>query len=172
MFGRLGSIVVGALVMGGAAIGCSVQGITAEEETLRDLGEIARAYEVVIAASQRPPRDVSQIEKVLADLHTDGLVADKPADVLTSPRDGQCYVIILGADLGAQNSPEILAYESQGAGGTRYALLMSRDIKQLADDEFAAAPFAMGHKPAASAPATRESGGKQPTAGLSKAGAQ
>jgi hypothetical protein len=152
----LSSALLGAVAIGWGAIGwgiggCSARAVSVDEEAASDLREIARAYEVVIAASQRPPRALDQINKVLTDLHTDGLVADEPADVLNSPRDGQSYVIILGADLGAQNSPEILAYEALGADGNRYVLLMSRDIRKMTDEEFAQAPFAMGHKPASGA---------------------
>lgn len=152
MPGRLSRAVIGALVVA-AASGCSAGGLSPDDEVKRDLGEIARAYDVVIAASQRPPRALDQIEKVLADLHTDGLVAAQPADVLTSPRDGQPYVIILGADLGASLASEILIYEKRGAEGRRYVLQMNYEVHQLTDEQFGQATFAMGHKPAEVLPA-------------------
>jgi hypothetical protein len=142
-------MLLGVLFAAAAASGCSSEPISPEDEATADLREIARAYEVAIAASNRPPRDVDQIKKVLADLHTDGLVTNDPTDVLTSPRDGQPYVIILGADLGAEVSTEVLAYENSGAEGKRYVLLMSRDVRAMSDEEFAQAAFAGGHKPLA-----------------------
>ena len=72
----------------------------------------------------------------------------KPDEVLTSSRDGQPYVIILGADLGATRSGEVLAYEKKGAGGKRYVLSMDFNVGQISDADFAKATFAMGHLPA------------------------
>jgi len=136
-----------ALAIGCLSSGCSAKPVSSEDETTTDLRAIARAYEVVTAASNRPPRELDQIKKVLADLHTDGLIADAPLDVLTSSRDGQPYVIILGADLGASLSDEILVYEKNGAEGKRYVFLMNYEIPQMTDEQFGKAAFARGHKP-------------------------
>ena len=99
------------------------------------------------AEKRRPPRDIKEIEKVLSDLHDANL--NPPAkEILVSPRDGEPYVIIMGANLGATRSPDILAYEKRGAEGKHYVLLMSYDVQQITDEEFSKATFAMGHKPA------------------------
>jgi len=148
MLRQFSAVLLGALVIGSGSSGCSSQPVSAEDEATTDLREIARAYEVVIAASNRPPRELEQIKKVLTDLHTDGLVTDDPEDVLISPRDGQPYVIIMGAAAGDENPKDILAYESKGAGGVRYVLLMSHDVRQMTVDEFNQATFATGHEPA------------------------
>jgi hypothetical protein len=126
--------------------GCSKSG-SSEDATTTALRQIANAYSVPIKASQRPPKTLDEIKQVLTDLHTDNM--NPPADeVLISPRDKQPYVIILGAMLGTQISGDILIYEKNGAEGKRYVFTMSYDVKQLTDDEFAKASFAMGHKPA------------------------
>jgi hypothetical protein len=129
------------------AAGCSSGAKSSEDETTMDFRHIVRAYDLVLAEKRRPPRDVSEIEKVLTELHEADL--NPPAkDVLISSRDGEPYVIIMGADLGATRSSDILAYEKRGAEGKRYVLLMSYDVQQLTDEEFANATFTMGHKPA------------------------
>ncbi len=128
------------------AAGCSFGAKSSEDETTTDLRHIVRAYDLVLAEKRRPPRDVSELEKVLTELHEADL--NPPAkEVLTSSRDGEPYVIIMGADLGATRSADILAYEKRGAEGKRYVLMMSYDVQQLTDQEFAQATFAMGHKP-------------------------
>ena len=135
-----------AAVMALATGGCS-KSASSEDETTTDLRQIAKAYGVILSGKQRPPQSLDEIKQVLTDLHTDGM--NPPADeVLTSPRDKQPYVIILGAKLGTQMTGDVLIYEKDGAEGKRYVFLMSYEVKQLTDDDFAKASFAMGHKPA------------------------
>jgi hypothetical protein len=134
-------------LLAASVVACASRPVSREDETTSDLRNIARAYEVVINQHRHPPRDVEELKRVLADLHEANL--NPPADeVLTSSRDGQPYVIILGADLGASAAKDVLAYEKKGKEGKRYVLYLSRDIMQLTDAEFARATFAMGHKPA------------------------
>jgi len=128
--------------------GCFSGSKSSEDETTTDFRHIVRAYDLVLAEKRRPPRDLAEIEKVLTELHAANL--NPPAkDVLTSSRDNEPYVVIMGANLGATKSSEILAYEKRGAEGKRYVLMMSYDVEQLSDKEFAQATFAMGHKPSA-----------------------
>jgi len=101
----------------------------------------------------KPPRDVEQLKKILAELHAADL-NPAPEEVLTSSRDGQPYVIIMGANLGATISGDILAYEKNGLNGKRYVLTMSRDIRQMTDEEFKRATFVQGHKPENGQPAS------------------
>jgi len=138
-FGLLAAIVWSA--------GCSATPKSTEDENSTDLREIAKAYAVTISLHRRPPKSIEEIKKVLEDLHEAKMVG-KPDEVLTSTRDGQPYVIILGADLGATRSPDILAYEKKGAGGKRFVLSMDFNIVQMTDADFAQATFAMGHRPA------------------------
>ena len=127
--------------------GCSKSG-SSEDATTTALRQIAKAYGVPLAAQQRPPQSLDEIKQILNDLHKDGM--NPPADeVLVSPRDKQPYVIVLGARLGSQMSSDILIYEKDGAEGKRYVFTMNYEVKQLTDDEFAKASFALGHKPAA-----------------------
>jgi hypothetical protein len=148
MFGSKSLIAASALLLLEISFcGCSSQPKSAEDENTTDMRHIARAYELVINQSKKPPRDIEQIKSVLNELAEAKL--NPPADeVLTSSRDGQPYVVILGANLGATRSADVLAYEAKGAEGKRYVLKMSYDVSQMTDAEFAQATFAMGHKPA------------------------
>jgi hypothetical protein len=127
--------------------GCT-KPVSREDEQTNDLNNIARAYGIIVNDSHRPPRGVEELKTLLSGLHKADMVPD-PEEIFVSSRDGQPYVIIYGANLGTVSSPEILAYEKKGADGKRYVLLMSRDVRQLTDQEFKQARFANGHKPEA-----------------------
>jgi hypothetical protein len=146
MLRQLLAILLGAVVIGSGSSGCSSPAASDEDENTTDLRSIGRAYDAVIGMRNKPPRSVGEIKQVLVDFHDVGWVGP-PDEVLISSRDGQPYVIILGADLGAEVSKDVLAYEKKGAEGKRYVLLTSRDVLQMSEDEFAQATFAMGHKP-------------------------
>jgi hypothetical protein len=143
------SLLAGSALLSG---GCSSRAGSSDDEPTRDLGHIARAYQVHLYGG-KPPREVDQLKKILEELHAANL-NPAPEEVLTSSRDGQPYVIIMGANLGATTSGDILAYEKNGANGKRYVLLMSRDIRQMADEEFKRATFVQGHKPEIGQPAS------------------
>jgi hypothetical protein len=137
--------VVVALLACLAFAGCS-KPVSKEEDVVADLGFISRAYGLILSGKHRPPKDLSEINEVLRDLHV--MDQNPPADeVLVSSRDGKPYVVIMGADINSAPSSEVLAYEQTGADGKRYVLLMSRDITMMTDEEFNAATFAKGHKP-------------------------
>ena len=146
MHRRLVLVAVCTLFLLGGLVGCTAKPVVKEDETAADLLHIAGAYQTIISGGAPPPRELEQIKKVLADFHKANL--NPPAEeVLTSSRDGQPYVVILGAQLGSVSSDDILIYEKKGLEGKRYVLLMSRDVRQLTDEEFAQAKFAMGHRP-------------------------
>ena len=129
-----------------SGVGCSGDAGPKVDDSTQDLNQIARAYSMIVTGKNRPPKDVSEIRAILTDLHAAD-INPPPDEVLVSSRDGQPYVIIMGANLGGVSSGDILAYEKTGAEGKRYALLMSRDVQQVTDEEFRQATFAMGHRP-------------------------
>ena len=144
---RLAIAALGCLLSLSFLIGCSSNGPPKEDDATKDLGHIARVYALIVQGRRRPPSKLEEISTGLAELHSIEQ-NPPPAEVLTSSRDGQPYVIIMGADLGGQANPsDVLAYEKVGAEGKRYVLLMSRDVQQMTDEEFSQASFARGHKP-------------------------
>ncbi len=126
--------------------GCARKPAAREDETTMDFRQIARVYESIQGYHNRPPKDLDQIKQYLTDLHTDGQ-NDEPEKVLTSSRDGQPYVIILGAQFGVPPGTQIMFYEKQGAEGKRYVIHADRQVRQLTDEEFRQATFANGHRP-------------------------
>jgi len=92
---------------------------------------------------------MDEIREQLAHIHEAGLGRD-PDEVLRSPRDGQPFVVITGVDFDSTAKTTIWAYEQQGADGKRYVMTLSRDVKQVPDEDFPKATFAKGHKPASS----------------------
>jgi hypothetical protein len=127
-------------------VGCTSKPVVKEDEAAQDLSNIGMAYGFVVTGDFHPPRDIAEIKKVLDGLHRMGKTP--PTDeVLVSSRDGEPYVIILGARLGEVISQDILAYEKKGADGKRYVLLMDRSVRQLSDEEFKQATFAQRHRP-------------------------
>lgn len=129
--------------------GCLVKSGPREDETTMDMRHIARVFESIQGFYNRPPKDLEEIKKFLTDYHTDGL-NDEADKVLTSSRDGQPYVIIIGSQFGTGSGSEIVIYEKKGADGKRYVMHTDRSVRQLTDDEFKQATFAKGHRPESS----------------------
>ena len=125
--------------------GCLAKPGPREDETTMDFRHIARVYESIQSFNNRPPRDLEEIKKYLADYHTDGLV-EEPDKVLTSSRDGLPYVIVLGAQFGGTED-EIIFYEQRGADGQRYVMTTGRVVQKMTDEEFRQARFANQHRP-------------------------
>ena len=75
---------------------------------------------------------------------------DEADKVLTSSRDNQPYVIIIGSQFGVGEGNEIVMYEKTGAEGTRYVMFTDRSVRQLSTEEFRQSKFAKGHRPESS----------------------
>lgn len=131
-----------------AAAGCQSNSGPREDETTMDMRQIAAVFESIQGFNNRPPKTLDEIKKFLADLHIDKR-CDEPDKVLTSSRDGQPYVIVLGATFGSGEPDEIIIFEKTGAEGTRYTMNSGRIVQQLTDAEFQRAKFAKGFRPSA-----------------------
>jgi hypothetical protein len=127
-------------------VGCSGKHAAREDATTLELRQLAQAYESVQSTRHRPPKNIDELRQVLQEFH-DARFGDPPDEVLTSNRDGLPYEIIFGLDLGAEVSHDIFIYEQKGAEGFRYAMTISRMVKQIPDGEFARQQFARGHRP-------------------------
>lgn len=123
--------------------GCSSKPVPQEDRAAFNLRKIAQAYELATDLRRRPPRNVEDLQRQFKELGETG----DPDQLLRSPRDGQLFVILYGADFDADARDTVLAYEKDGAEGTRYVLTLARVVKQLKNEEFARATFAKDHKP-------------------------
>ena len=106
--------------------------------------KIGMAYTRFSASQKRPPQAWADLRPILAE--TDN--ADEP---WCSDRDGQPLVVCWGVDLSKQpdwaKTTPVLAYEKQGADGSRYVLTAVRSVELLSDKDFREASFPPGHNP-------------------------
>ena len=126
--------------------GCGGSTASSPPEAVKDFQEIARAYDMIVAGKNRPPKTVDELREILLELHTYHTVGD-PAEALRSSRDGEQYVIVMGVNFGAVVSGDILAYEKKGKEGKRFVLRLSRNVDEVTDEEFARSTFANQHQP-------------------------
>ena len=135
-----------ALVAMAAAVaaGCGPSVIRSEippDPDTERLVALGRAYAQFTDEKGRPPKGPEDLR--------DRLPA---ADALTSSRDGQPYVIFWGVDPRVpptwSKGRAILGHESQGAGGTRYALIMRGNlhVEKLSDEDLRTSSFPPGRK--------------------------
>jgi hypothetical protein len=106
-------------------------------QNLRTIGQV---YMQATKENGSPPQSAAEIIPFIKDKKLD------PATVLTSPDDGQPYVIHWGVDYRDSNIFPVLAYEKEGKGGKRY-VCQFRLINHMTDDELRQAPFPPGKSP-------------------------
>ncbi len=114
------------------------------DPTHEKLMKIGMAYARFSANRKRPPQAWADLRPILAETEN----ADGP---WCSARDGQPLVVCWGVDLSkrpawAKTTP-VLAYEKQGADGSRYVLTAVRNVELLSDKDFREASFPPGHDP-------------------------
>ena len=111
---------------------------TRSQEALRT---IAAAYGAAIAKRGKPPAGPDDIKPFLPA----GVSVD---DALRSPRDGQPFVVLWGADprTGMDAKPLVIAYEPQGKDGRRM-VFTAMGVFAMSDAGFREARFPEGHTP-------------------------
>jgi hypothetical protein len=95
------------------------------------LGTLFAAYADARAKLGRPPASLEELKPHLA-------TYGASEEILTSPRDGQPYIIVWGVDLNDptnMNPPAALAYEQLGVDGQRVVLTVM-GVARMTDDEF------------------------------------
>jgi hypothetical protein len=100
-----------------------------EEQNLRCLG---RAYIRASQAAGQPPKDVEELRPFLREF-------GDPDTILTSPVDGQGYVVVWGTPIAqmVRGQPEVLlAYEQTGANGKRLVLNAALLIHAMTEEDF------------------------------------
>jgi hypothetical protein len=112
----------------------------------KDLSSVVMAYRDAHAQLGRAPKSADELKPFLAEF-------GNPDALLTSPNDGQPYVVIWGADP-TQGGPTeyqgmwpILAYESKGTGGQRAVSDIRGRPLSVPEADFQKLTFAGRHKP-------------------------
>ena len=126
-----------------ALAGCSKPPPPQEEPAVVNLRRIVQAFDVAEYKLRRAPKNEEELKRFIGETGATG----DPDQILRSPRDGQPYVVLYGTPLDPDGRDTILAYEKDGVEGKRYVISLSRDVKLLAEDEFARAEFAGGKRP-------------------------
>lgn len=142
--------------------GCSRPTTIKDNPSQANLRKIALAYSRAALQNLAAVQNVNELRPMLQEV-------GNPEEILRSPNDGEEYVIIFGTELPqvatmkhlkekkqpstqgmswAENDI-ILAYESRGRGGRRYAVTTNGDVLELSDQEFSEARFLGGHQPKA-----------------------
>jgi hypothetical protein len=128
----------------GTLCGCASEEKFEEDPIKANLRQISKAYWMHLGYHDTPPKEKDLRGDVQSLSELD--MGRPAAEAMISPRDNQPIVVVYGA---GKNTPAdaILAYEQQGAEGTRWVVTMAQDIKELSDADFKKAKFANNHKP-------------------------
>jgi len=124
--------------------GCGRKAVVADEaesQAQEALRGVAAAYNAAIARRGKPPAGPDDIKPFLAE----GTSLD---DALRSPRDGEPFVIVWGADprKGMDVKPLVIGYEARGKNGRRM-VFTAMGVFAMEDAGFKAARFPEGHSP-------------------------
>jgi len=104
---------------------------------------ICNAYNKAFRELRRPPKSLEEFQPFLKGY-------GNPDELLVSPRDGQPFVIVYGADPTIEptpSNPQIIAYEKDGKDGTRFSIEPRGAIIQYSNADLSRLRFAGGHKP-------------------------
>jgi hypothetical protein len=98
-----------------------------------NLSKIEWAYDRALQKLGRPPADAEQLKPFLKEY-------GDPEQILRSPRDGEPYVVIYGAQIRKASGmpPPVWAYEKVGSGGKRWVMTVMGKLL-MTDAEFAQA---------------------------------
>jgi hypothetical protein len=101
-----------------------------KQQDTSNLTTISLAYNRATDKLGRPPKDLDELKPHLKEL-------GDPDAILRSPHDGQPYVILFGRNIRKVDvmPPPIIAYEQQGANGSRY-VLTAMGVQPMSDEEF------------------------------------
>lgn len=115
-----------------ALAGCSSPHPVVKQEDAENLSKIGAAYDEATKQLGHPPQNPEELKPYLKQY-------DDPEAILRSPQDRLPYVILWGRDIRSISiesmPPPIIAYEQQGANGTRY-VLTAMGIMPMTDEEF------------------------------------
>lgn len=105
------------------------------------LNELSAAYRQATAQLNRPPKSADELQPHLAQ-------GKDVNNLLTSPNDGQPYVILWGTDIrtGMDLKPLVVGYEKQGTNGARFVFTVM-GVMLMGPEEFKEANFPPGHTP-------------------------
>ena len=132
---------IASIIVSASLSGCSSSKSTprSEDPGVTNLRKIGQAYDFFTQEKHRAPQNDDELAPMFQELGDN----TSPAEILRSKRDGQPYVILYGPKMDSDSRAVILAHERDGAEGKRYVLTLDRMVREMTDDEFANARFAV-----------------------------
>jgi hypothetical protein len=137
-----------ALLLAGL-VGCySGAKVVPLSDSEKNLTSIALAYLEAHSRLGRGPQSAEELKPFLKEF-------GDPEALLTSPNDGQPYVVVWGADpnrggpTGYRQIWPVLAYERKGTGGKRAITDVRGRPLTIPEEDFSQLTFVGGHKPTA-----------------------
>jgi hypothetical protein len=130
--------------LAGCGSGPDVVPLTSSE---KNLTYIALAYKDAHGRLGHGPKDAEELKPFLKEF-------GDPEQLLTSPNDGQPYVVVWGVNPSGGPTPyrqmfPILAYERKGAGGKRAITDIRGRPLTVPEEDFPKLTFVGRHKPSA-----------------------
>lgn len=103
------------------------------------LKTVSNAYLQATTKLNRAPKSLDELKPYLPS-------GTDPNGLLTSPNDGEPYVILWGTDprAGMDLKPLVIGYEKNGKGGSRF-VFTAMGVMQMTDADFKEARFPPGH---------------------------
>jgi hypothetical protein len=137
---RRGRLIVHlSLVFGGlGSVGCSAKPVLIEtpKET-HNINYVVVAYMTAEARLGHPPKNEEELKPFLKDF-------GNPDEVLTSPNDGEKFVVLYGTR--ATAGLRIIAYEKKGKDGKRYVANPQVRIWPVTEEQFGQLRLPAGNK--------------------------
>lgn len=134
-----GSLLLCQLLM--TSVGCAPRLKQTQAHDAGPLIELSNAYRQATEKLNRAPTSAEELQPYLAQ-------GKDVTSLLTSPADGEPYVILWGTDPreGMDLKPLVIGYEKKGLGGTRF-VFTAMGVSLMAEKDFQSAKFPAGHKP-------------------------
>ena len=113
-------------------------------------GTLEGNLEAICNAYNKAYRELNRAPKSLDEFKTFLKHYGDPAQLMISPRDGEEFVIVLGANPNQEPTPanpQIVAYEKVGKDGTRYTINPIGAIATFTNEQLSRVRFPKGHKP-------------------------
>jgi hypothetical protein len=115
-------------------------GTTTDPAAMQRLSKLMRLYQYYTAEKRKPPANEQEFRAFLSQLPDERKAAyllTEDVDVLlTSPQDGQKFVVRYGVAVNATGEPQAFAWEATGQGGKRFVARTDGYVVECTEEDF------------------------------------